>query len=111
MAFFHYDQNNSGGHFDYDLLRGVTEHVVIEAPNALMADAMLRSIGGYFDGCESGRDCSCCGDRWRMAVGDGSPSPTIYGHAASDLSRDESVMPAGQKAVVVHYLDGRVEWF
>lgn len=62
--FYHFSQNNSGGSFDFDKNDGITHHVVIEAVSAESANKKLQDIGGYFDGCDTGRDCSCCGDRW-----------------------------------------------
>lgn len=110
MAFFHYSQNNSGGSFDWS--DGVGHHVVIEAPNAAMADAKLETVGGYFDGCDDGRDCSCCGDRWSRAWKAGDAEPMVYGSPAAEHC-DDKTMTWGrgpeQAEVIVHYLDGRVQ--
>jgi hypothetical protein len=38
--------------------------LVIEAFNEKEALSKAEDMGVYFDGCEDGRDCSCCGDRW-----------------------------------------------
>lgn len=65
MNFYEYNQNNSGGHFDVD--NEVTVEVFIEAPSAERANAIAESVGIYFDGCDDGRDCECCGDRWSRA--------------------------------------------
>ena len=62
MKFYEYDQNNSGGRF-----RGPAYKVYIEAPSAKVADSIAESQGLYFDGCERGEDCDCCGDRWDRA--------------------------------------------
>lgn len=62
MSFFKFRQNNSGGSFDID--DKVTIAVWIEADSFDEANAKAESIGIYFDGCESGMDCDCCGDRW-----------------------------------------------
>lgn len=61
---FRFDQNNSGGSYDEDHSRGIGSNVYIEAVDALHANARAESIGIYFDGCEKGMDCDCCGDRW-----------------------------------------------
>lgn len=65
MKFYLYDQNNSGGSFVRD--DTVTIEVLVEAPSAERADAIAETIGIYFDGCDNGRDCDCCGDRWSRA--------------------------------------------
>jgi hypothetical protein len=110
--FFAYNQNNSGGVFD--LTDNVTHWVIIEAGDATEANAKLEHFGGYFNGCESGRDCSCCGDRWyaQMEEDAGEPEPLVYGKTPAEFVAENSFlwMPDG-KEVVVHYADGRKEWF
>jgi hypothetical protein len=112
--FYEYNQNNSGGNFDLDEACGLTHFVVIEADSAEEANRKAEDHGIYFDGCASGRDCSCCGDRWYAAdVSDGTPAPTIYGRPVTEMVADGigmHWMPAG-KEVAVHFKDGRVEWF
>lgn len=61
---YEYNQNNSGGTHVYDDNRGLSECVFIEADSAKEADRYAKSIGIYFEGVDSGRDCDCCGDRW-----------------------------------------------
>jgi hypothetical protein len=39
----------------------------IEAESAEHADEKAAEIGIYFNGCDDGRDCPCCGDRWYEA--------------------------------------------
>ena len=60
MKFYRFHQNNTGGSFDgemgYDLW--------IEAESAKMANEIAQENGVYFNGCDSGVDCLCCGDRW-----------------------------------------------
>lgn len=113
--FYTYTQNNSGGHMDVDLRAGISHYVVIEAPNARTADALAVGIGLYFDGCSTGMDCSCCGDRWNEKnngwsdKGDEVPSiwgAPIEGGSVSKYHSDPDV-PEG----FIHYLDGRVEAF
>ena len=62
MAYYIYEQNNSGGSFDID--ENVTVTVVIEADSAKEANAIALDKGIYFDGVSDERDCACCGDRW-----------------------------------------------
>ena len=62
MNWYHYHQNNSGGHFFVD--NCVCHNVFIEAPDLYSADAEAELHGIYFNGVEKGYDCECCGDRW-----------------------------------------------
>lgn len=71
MPFFEYSQNNSGGGFDHDPVAGIGYKVVVEADSDEQADAKAEEIGIYFNGCDAGIDCPCCGDRWSRAWGDG----------------------------------------
>lgn len=77
MPWFHYRQNNSGGYWDGPV------NVLIEARDGDDANRIAVQHPDspvYFDGCSSGRDCSCCGDRWfRQWSGDGDPLPSIWG--------------------------------
>jgi len=75
MAFYHFSQNNSGGHFSGP------PHVVIEAINASEANYIAQQNDIYFNGCASGIDCTCCGDRWyeKWSDGDGNDQPCVYG--------------------------------
>ncbi|HEX7646338.1 MAG TPA: hypothetical protein VF450_02885 [Noviherbaspirillum sp.] len=106
--FFHFSQNNSGGHFDEDA--NVSHHVIIEAESAAHANERAEECGLYFDGCDAGIDCSCCGDRWDRLCGDesGDAEPKIYRVPAR-----EYVVARHCKngSVRVHYLDGRVDAF
>lgn len=59
---YEYDQNNSGGSFIDN--EQVCECVYVEATTLDEANSFADSLGIYFDGVDSGEDCSCCGDRW-----------------------------------------------
>lgn len=75
--FYHFRQNNSGGSVVID--DDVAINVIIEANSAEQANRSAQAIGIYFDGCDSGKDCSCCGDRWYKAdESDGTAAPSIY---------------------------------
>lgn len=75
MAWFTFRQNNSGGRFI-----GATE-VIIEADNAEEANEIAQANGIYFNGCENGQDCNCCGDRWSpVSDYDATKKPSIYGN-------------------------------
>jgi hypothetical protein len=111
MKFYTYRQNNSGGEFLVD--EKVAHTVIVEAPDALSANARAQAVGVYFDGCETGPDCSCCGDRWSRAYeGDdynGCDAPSVYGE---DIRNDGAKYAfddvIGRKQVRIHYADGRV---
>ena len=78
--FYTFRQNNSGGSFDHEAAQGIGINVIIEAVDSDQANVRARSIGLYFNGCESGADCGCCGDRWYEASDyDSEDTPMIYG--------------------------------
>lgn len=104
--FFCFNQNNSGGSFVFNEKAGLTHYVVIEAPNASAATAKAELIGIYFNGCDDGVDCPCCGDRWSDLWDDGKDSP-----AASVGYAPYTFFMKSGKEMAVHYLDGRIEWF
>lgn len=62
---YEYRQNNTFGSFIED--EQVAHYVIIEAENPEEADDIAMSKGIYFDGCDDGLDCECCGDRWHRA--------------------------------------------
>lgn len=97
--YFHFRQNNSGGSFDIEDADGIGVEVWIEALNADDACRRAESIGIYFDGCEYGRDCDCCGDRWHRPWGDG--------YDASEIDQKFSFSWHG--TVYVHHMDGSIE--
>jgi hypothetical protein len=106
MPFYTYDQNNSGGSFDFDTERGITTVVIVEAADETEADYRAQRIGLYFDG--SG-DCRCCGDRWSNShYGDGGDWPTVYGRPAEEYAESYCWTPDGIPPVYVHYADGRI---
>lgn len=61
---YEFDQNNSGGCFVIEPRIGIGPRVWIEADSVDQANDRAESLGIYFNGCEDGRDCDCCGDRW-----------------------------------------------
>lgn len=106
--FWTFNQNNSGGHFDFQPNDGITHFVIIEANDETHAMQRALDIGLYFNGCDAGTDCDCCGDRWSEPYGEGDPEPLIYGKPPGEY--DFQWMEDG-KETCVHYLDGRKEWF
>ena len=100
--FYTYRQNNSGGSFNIDLQSGITEYVIIEANSASHADERAEEIGLYFDGCRSGIDCRCCGDRWyRTYESEATEQPEIYGEWVYKTGSD----------IAVHYLNKTFKLF
>jgi hypothetical protein len=63
--FYEFRQNNSGGSFDVD--NNVCKWMFIEANDCEQANELAQNLGVYFNGCDSGLDCDCCGDRWHEA--------------------------------------------
>ena len=62
QKFYNFTQNNSGGRLITN--DKLSHRVFIEAIDKEEAFSRAESVGIYFDGCDSGQDCSCCGDRW-----------------------------------------------
>ena len=62
---YRFVQNNSGGKFAEPALA-----VWVEANDANQANIRAANLDIYFDGCDAGVDCSCCGDRWDRASED-----------------------------------------
>lgn len=101
--FFHFSQNNSGGSFAVG--ETVAHHVIIEAHSAKEANDRAEDIGIYFNGCEDGSDCHCCGDRWYEAQDyDASDMPLIYGEPPE--THYDMFTREGQPVCHVYYLDG-----
>jgi hypothetical protein len=97
---FEYRQNNSGGSFDIEPSSGIATRVWIEALDADDADRRAERVGIYFDGCNDGRDCSCCGDRWDRSYGEGVSSIEIDGYTFD-----------WHDTIYVHRFDGTIEAF
>ncbi len=102
--FYVFHQNNSGG--SYEITDDLACEVIIEATSGDDANRRAKKIGIYFDGCESGIDCDCCGDRWyETDDNEGTDTPRIYGESVLDY---EPLYGKGNKAYcVIHYMDGR----
>lgn len=103
--YFWFSQNNSGGSFDRDQERGIDCEVIVEAESAEDANRRAEAIGIYFNGCDSGQDCSCCGDRWyQQWDSEGDPVPSLHGtsvYAATATSYRERAF--------IHYVNGLIE--
>lgn len=104
--FYNYHQNNSGGSFVID--KDVSVNVIIEADSPEEADQKAKDIGIYFDGCDKGFDCPCCGDRWYPAYGKGDELPSIYGKPIQEYADSERIAWEGNApCAYVYYADGR----
>lgn len=100
MAFFTFNQNNSGGVFD--CTDTLDEYVIVEADSFESANDIMETLGGYFGGVSDGRDCGCCGDRWSSAWSDDADvEPSIYGEPISSGRYNG-------RRWIVHFLDGTV---
>lgn len=108
--FWTFNQNNTGGSFDYQSKSGITHFVIVEANDQLHAMQRAMDIGLYFNGVDSGADCGCCGDRWYKPDGDGDDQPMIYGEPAANATTLCAWMPKGRE-ICVHYLTGRKKWY
>jgi len=60
--YYEFRQNNSGGSFIQNEF--VARSVVFEAVSTSEASQLAIDVGIYFNGCDTGEDCPCCGDRW-----------------------------------------------
>lgn len=118
--FYSFHQNNSGGNFIYQDNDALTHYVIIEADSADDANERAESIGIYFDGVDSDRDCPCCGDRWdRVSREYGTEVPMVYGFEVyindkfkvnPDLEKKVCciLVEKGHYAVAIHYKDGTI---
>lgn len=66
--FYKFEQNNSGGAFDFD--DKVCHRVIIEADTIDEAIDKAEELGIYFNGVDKGIDCECCGDRRYVPMDD-----------------------------------------
>jgi hypothetical protein len=110
--FYEFHQNNSYGVFDYNAVTGISQSVIVEADSVEEANMIAERIGLYFDGCDDGTDCSCCGDRWTAQWSDssGDPVPSNYGVPLDDPDRKNQLSWMGvNPSIFVHYKNGRVE--
>jgi hypothetical protein len=98
LKWYHYSQNNSGGHFIVDDM--VANDIFVQARNAAEANLIAEKITE--DSAMSW--CECCGERWYISAYEdsGMPVPSTYEgpYYPGGLFRDEARF---------HYYDGRVE--
>lgn len=104
---FYFDQNNSGGSFDHEPENGIGYGLFIEAADSDHADARAERIGLYFDGCNEGRDCSCCGDRWSRAWDSGGHKvPTRYSEEWRPIKDGEEPDTEWGLPLYIHFIGG-----
>lgn len=99
----------SGG--DFVTNDSVAHYVIIEAVNAAQANEIAETIGIYFNGCDAGIDCYCCGDRWYPVRDNsgGTTEPMIYDKAVEEYRNGGAGMfftGAGEPYAHVYYLNG-----
>ena len=102
--FFHFSQNNTGGTWS-----GPAHHVIIEAANPEEANRIAEEdVGLYFNGCASGMDCECCGDRWSelWESEKGDAEPLVYGTKPQELAQRDSWI---REFAFIRYYDGTTE--
>ncbi len=115
--FYTFDQNNSGGGFDYQPEKGIGHYVIVEAYSVADANRRAEAIGLYFDGLP---DCSCCGNRWSeqwscRGEDPGTDVPELYGEPMEVAVRDtrsqsfNASLGGGEWRIFVHRIDGRIE--
>ena len=91
MKWYEFSQNNSGGDFVED--ENLGKYVFIQADNKSKAIEKAEEIGIYFDGCNSGIDCSCCGDRWHT------PDELKFPYRYGTLSLNEAMATAKEYGI------------
>ena len=105
--FYTFRQNNSGGSFDHEPTDGIGLAVFVEANDLAHAIQRAERIGLYFNGCDTGRDCSCCGDRWSEPWTDaGTEQPTLYGQPWRPAIEGEEPKLEWSIPSYIHYIGG-----
>lgn len=102
---FHtFRQNNSGGSFHYDA--DVDVYVIVEGKDIHEITRRAGDIGIYFNGCDTGTDCSCWGDRWDEPCSNEhlDKTPSIYRNRM--MKKHMTKEPTNDSNTVIHYLNG-----
>lgn len=103
-----FHQNNTGGEFVSCDQSGIGSDVIIEANSPEHANSRAEEIGIYFDGCDSGIDCPCCGDRWSPAWdNDGKTDPMLFEKKAMPESDNLKEYSWFGESAYVHPLSGK----
>lgn len=122
LFWFEYRQNNSGGRFITD--DDVAKYVLIQETDAGPANHKAEQVGIYFDGCNQGWDCDCCGDRWNevgdplddFSTSDYKNNWTRKVHDnvidyAKAIAAGDTFSHKGENSVIVYFADGHKEIF
>jgi hypothetical protein len=106
MNYYMWRQKNTGGSFITD--DDVSRFVVIEAEGYDQAEEKAFDLGIYYNGVDSERDCSCCGDRWY----EGDLVELKDGDTIEDyLQREEDEYPCRDTMTILHLADGSKKTF
>ena len=102
LKWFTFSQNNSGGTFSVN--DKVDAWVFIQARTPDEANNLAERIGIYFNGCASGYDCGCCGDRWSSQWRDekGEDIPTKYGEPLEGYSPSEQITSVKSESAKIY---------
>lgn len=109
VRWFEFRQNNSGGSFDYT--DDVGRSVFIQARSSAEANEIAENKGVYFNGCDAGWDCECCGDRWYKVWSndDGTedmPQDYVYPAGKVDFALMDTKPGESARYSVFHFYDG-----
>ena len=120
---YEFSQNNSGGEFIRNNDSALC--VLVEANSAEEANKRAtRELGIYFNGCNAGMDCPCCGDRWYPVTEyDAKTEPSVYLFRPERLggplettdmqlvANEEIFGEVGKPGVIVLPLEGKKQVF
>lgn len=100
--FYTFRQNNSGGSFVQNNKVGI--YVIIEADSNKQANNRAEEIGIYFNGCDDGIDCNCCGDRWsRQYEEKGDIEPKIYDKTIKEYKKNIEWASRDEEIIHIYY--------
>lgn len=103
LKLYRFRQTNSGGFFHYT--EDLDKNVYIQATSTYEANGRAEELGIYFDGCRSGQDCNCCGDRWDEA--EEYRAIESSEEFVERLKWDAEYMEANSIICIIHTIDGK----
>ncbi len=84
--FYAFYQNSSFGLYYLDSVFAPV--MIVESDSVDDANARAIDIGIYFDDVNTGKDCPCCGDRWKMVdQDDATPRPIWRDQNVKSMSK------------------------
>jgi hypothetical protein len=101
MKYYLFRQNNSGGHFDINDM--LAPYVFVQAKSKKQANKRAKRVGIYFDGCDEGRDCPCCGDRWSNTISTAAYTKEEMEEFISQKKEDPMLTRRGWHEARVHH--------